>query len=103
MSSAQLNCACQHPPPPIATHTQISSSVYWRKPFSSVSQFNHLTEFMVLDINPIYGEQGPVTHGKFVLADATVARMSDLGENDTQFEIRTHLGHILQPGDLAWG
>ena len=32
-----------------------------------------------------------------------VARESDLGSNDTIFHIRTHLGHLLSPGDIALG
>jgi hypothetical protein len=32
-----------------------------------------------------------------------VARSSDFGRNDTVFFCRTHLGHLLQPGDLALG
>jgi len=37
------------------------------------------------------------------LADAQVARVSDFGKNDTMFYIKTHLGHILKPGDYAHG
>jgi hypothetical protein len=32
-----------------------------------------------------------------------VARSSDFGRNDQVFFCRTHLGHLLQPGDLALG
>lgn len=32
-----------------------------------------------------------------------VARSSDFGRNDTVYFCRTHLGHLLQPGDLALG
>jgi nonsense-mediated mRNA decay protein 3 len=32
-----------------------------------------------------------------------VARSTDLGVNDTQYFCRTHLGHILHPGDTALG
>ena len=37
------------------------------------------------------------------LAEVTVARVRDLGTNDTQFMTRTHLGNILQVGDNVWG
>lgn len=57
-----------------------------------------MVEFVVMDIEPL----GP-TKGKLVLAEATVARSSDLGVNDTQYYVRTHLGHLLQPGDSAMG
>jgi nonsense-mediated mRNA decay protein 3 len=29
--------------------------------------------------------------------------VSDFGKNDTMFYIKTHLGHILKPGDYAHG
>ena len=36
---------------------------------------------------------------RFALAEATVARASDFGRNDTTFFVRTHLGHVLHPGE----
>jgi nonsense-mediated mRNA decay protein 3 len=38
-----------------------------------------------------------------VLADVTVARSRDFGSNDTVFYGKTHLGHLLKPGDIALG
>ena len=32
-----------------------------------------------------------------------VARLSDLGSNDNTYYTRTHLGHVLHPGDHAMG
>ncbi|KAI3469032.1 hypothetical protein Pfo_025695 [Paulownia fortunei] len=40
---------------------------------------------------------------RYVLADAQEARVSDFGKNDTIFNVRTHLGHLLNPGDYALG
>jgi len=40
---------------------------------------------------------------QFMLANVQVARASDFGKNDTTLFTRTHLGHILQPGDSAMG
>ena len=51
-----------------------------------------------MDIEPI----GP-QKGRFLLAEATVARASDLGVNDTVYFTRTHLGNILHPGDQVMG
>lgn len=34
---------------------------------------------------------------------AQVARSCDFGKNDQMFMARTHLGNLLQPGDLALG
>ncbi|GAB4859421.1 hypothetical protein Ancab_010887 [Ancistrocladus abbreviatus] len=43
-----------------------------------------------------------VAGSRYVLADAQVARVCDFGRNDTIFNIRTHLGHLLNPGDYAF-
>ncbi|KEH30394.1 nonsense-mediated mRNA decay protein [Medicago truncatula] len=40
---------------------------------------------------------------KYRLADDVVARVKDIGNNDTTFQIRTHLGRILKPDDHALG
>jgi nonsense-mediated mRNA decay protein 3 len=51
-----------------------------------------------MDIEPI----GP-QKGRFLLAEATVARSTDLGVNDITYFTRTHLGNILHPGDSVMG
>ncbi len=38
-----------------------------------------------------------------MLANVEVAKMSDFGRNDTTYQARTHLGHLLGPGDVAMG
>lgn len=40
---------------------------------------------------------------QWLLVDLCVARVRDLGENDTIFYTRCHLGNILQVGDNVWG
>lgn len=40
---------------------------------------------------------------RFAVAELQVARQSDLGRNDTVFFVRTHLGRLFQPGDVALG
>lgn len=78
--------------------TEISSAIYWRAPFPALADTRQLVEFIVMDI-----ERTGVTKGKWALAEATVARASDLGVNDTTYFVRTHLGNILQPGDSVMG
>lgn len=51
-----------------------------------------------MDIEPL----GP-QRGRWALAEATVARASDLGSNDKTFYTRTHLGNVLHPGDSVMG
>lgn len=77
---------------------EIPSNVYWRAPFTALADTQELVEFIVMDI-----EHTTTQKGKWVLAEATVARASDLGVNDRTFFTRTHLGHLLQPGDSAMG
>ncbi|KAI9883042.1 MAG: hypothetical protein M1823_005192 [Watsoniomyces obsoletus] len=76
----------------------ISSPIYWRTPFGGLADVRELVEFIVMDIEPI----GP-SKGRFVLAEATVARASDMGSNDTTYLVRTHLGGVLHPGDSVLG
>ena len=59
-------------------------------------------EYIVLDVE-IISSKVNVGCSEYVLADAQVARVSDFGRNDTIFNIRTHLGHLLNPGDYALG
>lgn len=76
----------------------LSMVAYWRSPFPALATSTQLIEFVVLDVEPT-GQ----TRGKHVLADITVARSADLGVNDQEFYIRTHLGRILHPGDSVLG
>lgn len=76
----------------------VSTPIYWRSPFTSLANVQELVEFIVMDIEPI----GP-QKGRFLLAEATVARSSDLGSNDVTYFTRTHLGAVLHPGDLVMG
>ncbi|VEU20977.1 DEKNAAC101785 [Brettanomyces naardenensis] len=73
-------------------------SVYWRAPFKSLTDMSQLVEFIVLDVEPT-GEQ----RGKYLMADITVARAADMGMNDQEYYVRSHLGGILHPGDSALG
>ncbi|KAI9756040.1 MAG: ribosome-binding protein [Chaenotheca gracillima] len=77
---------------------EVSTPVYWRSPFTSLADVQELVEFVVMDIEPL----GP-SKGRFLLAEATVARASDLGSNDVTYYTRTHLGAILHPGDSVLG
>jgi nonsense-mediated mRNA decay protein 3 len=76
--------------------------VYWRAPFKAMCSSRQLVEYVVLDIEPLEAPQSSGT-GKWQLAEAQVARSSDFGRNDTVYFCRTHLGHLLNPGDLALG
>ncbi|KAJ1433725.1 hypothetical protein SESBI_05867 [Sesbania bispinosa] len=83
-------------------HCFLDADQYWRASFKSLLTSRQLVEYIVLDVEVVSPE---VTVGgtKYVLADAQVARVSDFGKNDTIFSIKTHLGHLLNPGDYALG
>lgn len=62
-----------------------------------------------MDIEPIMDKdrktfpgQGAISN-KHILADVWVVRASELGINDNTIHARTHLGHVLKPGDSALG
>ena len=57
-----------------------------------------LIEFVVLDIEPLN-----VQNGRHQLADIEIARSSDFGRNDITFNVKTHLGNVLHPGDIVLG
>jgi nonsense-mediated mRNA decay protein 3 len=76
----------------------VATDIYWRTPFKPLADVQELTEFIVLDIEPL-GKQV----GRNFLAEATVARASDMGVNDTTYYCRTHLGGILHVGDSVMG
>lgn len=76
----------------------VSTPVYWRAPFTSLADVQELVEFVVMDIEPL----GP-QKGRWALAEATVARASDLGHNNQTYYTRTHLGNVLNPGDSVMG
>ena len=78
--------------------TYIPSATFWRSPFKPLADVQELVEFVVMDIEPL-----GVQKGRYFLAEATVARASDLGVNDTTYYTRTHLGSILHAGDSVMG
>ncbi|XP_011082654.1 60S ribosomal export protein NMD3-like [Sesamum indicum] len=80
----------------------LDAEQYWRSSFKALLSSRQLVEYIVLDVEPVSSEVN-VGGLKYVLADAQVARVSDFGKNDTIFNVRTHLGHILNPGDFALG
>lgn len=76
----------------------VSTPIYWRTPFVSLADIQELVEFVVMDIEIVGSSKG-----RFLPAEATVARASDLGVNDITYFTRTHLGGVLHAGDSAMG
>ncbi|XP_064597134.1 60S ribosomal export protein NMD3-like [Liolophura sinensis] len=85
---------------------EMSGANFWRTPFVSLCSPKEMTEYMVMQVDPVPEKEKPHrAHAstKHVLADLWVARMSDLGSNDQQYYCRTHLGHLLNAGDIVLG
>jgi len=80
------------------TTAEMNASQYWKEGFRALSTSSLLVEYTILDVTPL----GP-TNRKWALAEVQLARSVDLGVNDTIFFAKTHLGNLLQPGDLAMG
>ncbi|KAJ8543501.1 hypothetical protein K7X08_006024 [Anisodus acutangulus] len=57
----------------------LDAEQYWRSSFKSLLSSRQLVEYIVLDVEAVSSE------------------------NDTIFNVRTHLGHLLNPGDYALG
>jgi nonsense-mediated mRNA decay protein 3 len=74
------------------------ATAYYRAPYRPMLTARQLVEFVVLDIEPLAAPQG-----RWQLAEAQVARVSDFGRNDAVFFARTHLGNLLHPGDTCLG
>lgn len=76
----------------------VASGTYWRSPFKNLADVTELKEFIIMDMEPLGHSVG-----RYHLAEATVARASDLGSNDKTYYTRTHLGGILHVGDSVLG
>jgi len=79
---------------------EISSQRYYDRgePFRALASAKQLVPYTILDVVPV-GQ----SRGKYLLADVQLVRDSDFGSNDITFTARTHLGHLLHPGDNALG
>ncbi|KAJ2354998.1 ribosome-binding protein, partial [Coemansia sp. RSA 2618] len=79
--------------------TEVSGLTYWRnEDITPICSMRDLKKFYVVDVDLV----GP-RFGKYALADVTLQRMSDVGKNDNVIIVRSHLGNILNFGDLVMG
>jgi len=76
-------------------------------PFRALLNRNRMIEFTIIDAELARGaraaEASTNSRGKYLLADVVVARSCDLGKNDVQFHMSTHLGKHLKAGDTCLG
>lgn len=83
-------------------YSYLVADQYWRSSFKGLVSKTRLVEYIVLDIDDV-SQEVDVGGSRYALANAQVARVSDFGKNDKIFYIKTHLGHLLSPGDYALG
>lgn len=79
--------------------TTMDAPIFYRHPFLAAIHSKQLTQYIVLDVEPIQGQH----NSRFTVAEVQVARAADFGRNDRIFFAKTHLGHLLHPGDTALG
>lgn len=94
--------------PSTLKRVELDADKYWRSPFPALLNSRQLIEFTVLDIkkqspNSVNPHVVGANSSRFALCEVTCARSSDFGVNDNQFEVMSHLGHLLKAGDTVMG
>eukprot|EP00732_Lithocolla_globosa_P002898 Lithocolla_globosa_v1_NODE_2066_length_2184_cov_17.276186.p1 type:complete len:498 gc:universal NODE_2066_length_2184_cov_17.276186:1713-220(-) len=77
---------------------EMNATQYFRQPTTPICSSRDLIEYYIHDV-----EETNVCNGRWKLAEVQLAKSSDFGKNDTVYFTRTHLGRILNPGDLVLG
>lgn len=93
--------------PMTAQMAEISGNNYFRYPFNAICDPKQLVEYTVMDIEIIknrkqFPGQGFVSF-KHVVADVWLVKSSELGISEEYIHTKTHLGHLLKPGDTVMG
>jgi nonsense-mediated mRNA decay protein 3 len=84
----------------------VQATNFWRDPFDALCGPKQLSEFYVIDVEPVENFQRKAGHGfvskRHVLADVWLVRSDQVGASDAHtFSTRTHLGAVIHPGDLV--
>uniref|UniRef100_A0A915D078 60S ribosomal export protein NMD3 n=1 Tax=Ditylenchus dipsaci TaxID=166011 RepID=A0A915D078_9BILA len=87
---------------------EVTATAYWKDAFEIMCQPKQLVEFYVLEVDELRENKMQPGHGyisnRHRLADVWVVRGNQVGQSDAQtFCCRTHLGHLLNPGDTVLG
>lgn len=89
---------------------QLAPEVYWRDPFRPIitAGRTRFTRYVVLGKDAVIVEKNSskktaTKRNRNKLASLTLARESDLGLNDAQFDERSHVGYLMKSGDVAVG
>ncbi|XP_064093527.1 60S ribosomal export protein NMD3-like [Macrobrachium nipponense] len=91
--------------PATAQLADIDSSIYWRTPFKALCSSKKLTEFIVIETAEAavkyFKGQGQISN-KHQVSEVWIQRSNEVGSDNMIF-CRTHLGHLLNPGDTVMG
>lgn len=80
----------------------IAAAAYWREPFAALASSRALQEFYVMDVEPTYAPgTGPGAGGRHLLVDVQLVKASEFGRSAQTVFTRSHLGHVLKPGDVV--
>lgn len=94
--------------PMTAQVAEINTLAYWRAPFHAMLNTPQLVEYTVMDVELVdqrqqsFPGQGPVSN-RHVVADIWLIRTTELGLTSDTIHTRTHLGHLVHPGDTVMG
>ncbi|GAB5576696.1 60S ribosomal export protein NMD3 isoform X1 [Prionailurus iriomotensis] len=84
----------------------IDGSTFWSNPFNSLCHPKQLEEFIVMECSIVRDLKRSAGAGmiskKHMLGEVWVQKTSEMN-TDKQYFCRTHLGHLLNPGDLVLG
>uniref|UniRef100_A0A8I5NL83 60S ribosomal export protein NMD3 n=1 Tax=Papio anubis TaxID=9555 RepID=A0A8I5NL83_PAPAN len=84
----------------------IDGSTFWSHPFNSLCHPKQLEEFIVMECSIVRDIKRTAGAGmiskKHALGEVWVQKTSEMN-TDKQYFCRTHLGHLLNPGDLVLG
>jgi nonsense-mediated mRNA decay protein 3 len=89
---------------------QLSGEAYWRDPIRPVitAARSRMDRFIILGKEPVdlkrnVSKRSATRRLRNQLATLTLARESDLGVNDRQFEENSHVGYLMKSGDVCVG
>lgn len=89
---------------------QISGEVFWREPFRPIitAARSRFDKYIILGKEPLILEQNvskksATRRNRNKLALLTTAKEEDLGINDTQLMIASHIGYLMKSGDICVG
>lgn len=89
--------------PTTAQMAEVNSVAFWRAPFAAILNPKQLVEYTVMDVEvvqqrTVFPGQGPVS-SRHIVADVWLVRSNELGLTDATIHTRSHIGHLLHPGD----